>query len=391
MAEPERSVRVPFGRAAQVAAAALVLAASAFVIRAGTSEDSPGPLQLAGARSFERTAVPASEASRRIEFTDGSRIEMTAGTVVAPVENDAERLSLKLERGRATFDVVPGGPRRWRVVAQDVAVTVVGTVFEVESSRGVVRVSVERGSVHVFDRATGRDRQLFAGDRWEVERSGSEGDDEPQEASEQVRAREIASKADATGPGDPPSSDPLVTGELRPADDSDARQWVESGRGGPRGSDRTAELRPGRLDGDAESEGDADAHPEAWLELAEAGRYEEAYDVARRHGIGPDALGGKPDRLLLLADAARLSGHPRDARALLERLVADHPNSSSAAVAAVVLGRLEMDVMERPAKARNAFERAVELGLPAALRSDVKGRLEELGASGNTDEPRDDR
>ena len=84
---------------------------------------------------------------------------------------------------------------------------------------------------------------------------------------------------------------------------------------------------------------------------------------------------------MLLADVARLSGHPREAVAPLERMIAEHPGDPRAPVAAVMLGRLEMDRLVRPERARRAFERARELGLPAALAPDVDRRLARLDAA----------
>lgn len=85
----------------------------------------------------------------------------------------------------------------------------------------------------------------------------------------------------------------------------------------------------------------------------------------------------EPQRLLALADGARLSGHPADAVPPLERLIKEHPERPEAALAAVTLGRIFLDQLGRPRDAARAFERALALGAPQGLRGDVQARLVE--------------
>lgn len=87
--------------------------------------------------------------ARTTTLTDGSRVELSADSALEVLENDGRTFVCALRRGRATFDVVPGGPRRWRVEAGAVAVEVVGTRFRVDRGLGNVVVEVERGAVLV--------------------------------------------------------------------------------------------------------------------------------------------------------------------------------------------------------------------------------------------------
>ena len=82
-------------------------------------------------------------------FADGSRIEVAPQTELRVVRNDAHTLVTALERGRTTFDVRPGGPRRWLVEAGAASVEVVGTRFTVRRDDVAVHVEVERGVVLV--------------------------------------------------------------------------------------------------------------------------------------------------------------------------------------------------------------------------------------------------
>src|SRR5262249_52884406 len=64
-------------------------------------------------------------------------------------ENDGRRFDVRLDAGGATFDVKPGGPRRWTVACGATRVEVVGTRFTVERAGAGVAVSVSRGVVLV--------------------------------------------------------------------------------------------------------------------------------------------------------------------------------------------------------------------------------------------------
>ncbi len=159
---------------ALVAAAAVVLfvgfsktakTTTAEVSAAAPTTARPGPLHLATGGSV---AGPLSDAEPRETETvldDGSRISIASATELVPVENDGSHFSLRLSRGRAIFDVVPGGPRTWTIDAGNVKVTVLGTKFRVDRSDARIHVGVERGLVRVTsDRMPGGERQLRAGE-----------------------------------------------------------------------------------------------------------------------------------------------------------------------------------------------------------------------------------
>jgi transmembrane sensor len=79
---------------------------------------------------------------------------------------------------------------------------------------------------------------------------------------------------------------------------------------------------------------------------------------------------------------ARLSGHPADAAAPLERIVNHFGSDAQAPLAAFALGRLELDGLGHPGKAAAALQRALALGVPASLREDVRARLVEAYSRG---------
>lgn len=73
---------------------------------------------------------------------------------------------------------------------------------------------------------------------------------------------------------------------------------------------------------------------------------------------------------------------PREERALDEMVDSEDDltlaQDPRAALAAFTLGRMEMDELHRPARAREAFRRALALGLPTRLAAQARRRLEQL-------------
>jgi transmembrane sensor len=101
--------------------------------------------------------------SNLFALPDGSSVSARSSDArVQPVEVSLRSVTLKLESGSAKFSVTPDPTRPFRVLARDVTVTVLGTVFDVSLETGGVRVSVERGRVRVDSSST--TRELSPGD-----------------------------------------------------------------------------------------------------------------------------------------------------------------------------------------------------------------------------------
>jgi transmembrane sensor len=115
----------------------------------------------------------------------------------------------------------------------------------------------------------------------------------------------------------------------------------------------------------------------SFRDLARRGDYKGAYDALGASGIRRESMGDGVDTLLLLADIARLSGHPEEAAAPLARIVARRPNDPRTPLAAFTLGRLELDTLGQPARAARSFKAALALGLSEPLVEDARARLVE--------------
>jgi transmembrane sensor len=284
-----------------------------------------GPLRFADGRPL--VAVDAPAAGSRLALSDGSSVELGAGARFEPLESSGTSFLAVLQRGRASFEVRPGGPRRWQVECGLATVEVVGTRFACERAPGRLRVSVQRGEVVVRgERVADRARRLVAGQSLDI-----------------VEAPVVSAPVAAEPASSPPS--PLVAAAPVPASSEPEGAWRELARGGQ--------------------------HGEAFAALGRAGLRRET----QRLGVAD---------LLALADVARLSGHPREAVAPLERILTSFARDPQAPLAAFALGRLELDSLDQPHRAATALERALALGLPQSLQEDARARLvEAYGRAGD--------
>ncbi len=324
------------GRMLAVAAAVLLVAAGtifvAVVVLPGEGREDVErpqdwlPLTLRSGEPLDLfVVVEDEEGPREFDLSDGSRIEIHPDTEVRTLDNTRGAVRMRLERGRATFDVRPGGPRRWSIEAGAATVEVLGTSFTVERALDQVSVSVERGLVEVRSEQLSEGmRQLSAGQTLVLQLSE---DGEARHASPSI-----------------PSDMPVEEPETEPD-------------GGTKTSRRADML---------------------WQELARQGNHREAYDLLGAGGVSREMNRAESlDRLLALADVARLSGHPSEAVAPLERALAAYPGDRRASLAAFTLGRVYFDQLGRPADAARSFRSCLQLGAPTALQQNAYSRLVE--------------
>lgn len=84
-------------------------------------------------------------------WSDGSVAWLTSNTDLVTETETAEKITHRLRRGRARFEVTHKPQRIFRVDAENVSVEVLGTIFTVERDEATqnILVSVERGLVRV--------------------------------------------------------------------------------------------------------------------------------------------------------------------------------------------------------------------------------------------------
>ncbi len=97
----------------------------------------------------------------------------------------------------------------------------------------------------------------------------------------------------------------------------------------------------------------------------------------------PESIG--PKQLLEQADAARLSGHPREAASALDELRRRYRSDPRAGLAALQLGRLRLDSLHDAAGALEAFRDAAALSASPSVQEDALARqAQALEGLGNT-------
>jgi transmembrane sensor len=160
-----RQVAVPRRKSASrqwFAGAAVALAACLLLIY--------GPAMLTHLRADIATGTAE---LRQVTLSDGTVVELAAQSAL-DVRFSAERRSVTLFAGQAFFNVAPQAGRPFEVLAADLAVTVVGTAFDVHLRVDAATVGVQHGVVQV--RSVRSDApiaaQLGAGDQLTVERRG---------------------------------------------------------------------------------------------------------------------------------------------------------------------------------------------------------------------------
>jgi transmembrane sensor len=326
-----------------------VVALGMLVVLNPESFRGPEPAQaLQRADGIALGPIDASFEAQVVRLTDASEIRLAQGARLEPLQSSSSRFELLLARGSAEFSVTPGGPRRWLVEAGAARVEVVGTVFRVERRAGSVVVSVSSGAVLVRgEHVPGWVKKLSAGERVEVE-----------------AREETAQAAEAPSAGSDETSDEDAL-ETAAAETATEEPTVE-----PIAADEVARARRRARAAHARASGPRLADVE--------GTPEERYAALGPRGIAREtAAATSIETLLQLADVARLSGHPQEAVPPLTRALEAFRSSPQAALAAFTLGRVQLDQLELPRAAADAFERAIALRLPRALLPDCYRRLAE--------------
>lgn len=124
----------------------------------------------------------------------------------------------------------------------------------------------------------------------------------------------------------------------------------------------------------------AQATHKDWRDLARARKYELAYQSLRQDAQPLPSI-SDAEGLLLAADTARLSGHPREALSPLLRYLNRFSKDARAPSVAMILGRVYFDALNNPAAAAKAFARAELLDPSGPLAEDAVARQVESFAA----------
>jgi hypothetical protein len=117
-----------------------------------------------------------------------------------------------------------------------------------------------------------------------------------------------------------------------------------------------------------------------WLAMARAGRYAEAYRAADAEGIEDLCAKANSSALLLLGDAARLSGHPDTAHSAYLSVRSRFSGTKNGASAAFYLGRLDQDA-KHDSSAKKWFRAYLDEMPDGPLAAAALGRVLEIASS----------
>jgi transmembrane sensor len=185
LARIEAQIQARFdGRAASrsrrwIPAAIAVAAAAIIAAVALWPQDEPTAMRLDLTALVEPPEAPAASwpaipslPPAAIALADGSTATLHDGARIELAEHTGEEIVIEQSVGRVHYEVRPGMPRTFTVVADDVQVVVLGTAFWVTREETSVRVTVEHGRVRVLRAADGETpasvAELGAGDELSI-------------------------------------------------------------------------------------------------------------------------------------------------------------------------------------------------------------------------------
>ncbi|MGC4089638.1 MAG: FecR family protein [Polyangiaceae bacterium] len=335
--------RLHFGWAAAVAAAC-----AAALLGFWLKGASPRALQVTGSSvTVGRPIVAPAHRTIPLNFSDGSRVELGAGTEANVVSLTADGAVLELASGQADATVAHRSTTHWTLRAGPYRIAVTGTRFQLAWSpeRDHFELTLKEGSVLVTsDNSSHSAVTMRARERLVIERG--EWVLSPSEAA-----------SDATTPL--PSAEPRATVVEGPA------------RLAPQPS--SAALAP--------TPREPQVGGSEWQRLGKLGKYGAAYEEAQALGIRELMQSASPTALLSLAEICRFSGHANEASDVLNRLRQRFAASNEAAIAAFQLGRLATDGRQSAAWFRTYLKDRPQ----GALAREASGRLlEALDRAGDS-------
>ncbi len=365
----EPPARVPWWRRRAYFAATFAVASLAVVLLVTLSGLRAPSNALRAPSGPLPSTLHADRAPTRVALSDGSSILLEATARLDVLGNDERTFVTTLRRGKATFDVKPGGPRRWVVEAGLVSVEVLGTRFSVRRDATAVTVSVEHGTVLVRGDIVGSERRLTAGQSL-VARSDAA-------STEPVLAREPVVEAQA---GAPSSSQSPAPSSAAPASSLEPQRQEEM-HSSPKLAP-AAVRAPLTTDSEERSnpnDNRTDSTPPAsGARDTTSARSSDASNVT---AVARDAV----DRALEEADAERREGRLARAGSLYEKAVRLAPRGDARrGMAALSYAR----VAGNPERAATLLEASLDSMPPGLVEPALAHLADSYGRSGNRSKAR---
>jgi len=345
---------------------AIAMAAALCIVAIGWFSFSrrPAPLQfnVDGAAGVAQTWLAAPTARPLVvTFSDGTVLQIEPSSRARVVDIDQHGANISLESGLIRADVVHTSHSAWRLIAGPFAIRVTGTRFDVRwnSASQKFSIAVREGSVGVSGSIVGAERPVRAGEKL---------------VASVVQGRLDLINAETAASGAPSADDDRAEeartdqgppAELSPAD------APASPSSGPTTSSPEATAK--------------DLSPGAWREFAKSGDLRQAFASAEAHGFQSVCDSATPSELLLLGDAARLSGRSDRATEALLALRRRYPRDPRRAAAAFALGKVTFDQRHAYGQAAEWFATCVREQPSGPLAREASGRqIEALRNAGDS-------
>lgn len=317
------SGRSGFGRGFALSlAAAVCVALVAVVIALRTPARLAFTVDGSSGQAQTWLAAPAAR-PMLVQFSDGTLLTVDPLSRARVVDTDENGASIALESGSLSARVVHTPHSAWRLIAGPFAVRVTGTQFDLrwDSASQRFSITVLEGSVGVTGSIVGAERPVRAGETLVASVAEARFDLINGRQALSSPARAEAPPIDGPAFGDPTLA-PAASGATVEPSAPDAPTPTKDSAGG-------------------------------WRELAKKGDLRQAFAAADAHGFQSVCDGATPAELLLLGDAARVSGRADRATEALFSLRRRYPHDPRRAAAAFALGKVAFDQ-------RHAYGQAAE-------------------------------
>jgi transmembrane sensor len=284
-----------------------------------------------------------------VTFSDGTVLDMASASRARVVDTTENGANISLESGSIHAQVVHTAHSAWGLVAGPFAIRVTGTRFDVkwEPASQHFALSVTEGSVVVSGSIVGSERSVRAGER--LFASVAQGRLELSDAETAAANADLPPVADSAAPAEtatPESSaEPALAAPEAPAKESPVL---------------------------------------AWRQFANKGELRQAFVAAEAHGFQNACEAASAQELLLLGDAARLSGRSDRATEALLALRKRFPRDARRAAAAFALGKVAFDQQHAYGQAATWFATCMREQPSGPLAREAAGRqIEALRNAGD--------
>lgn len=271
----------------------------------------PARIPVVTAMTTGRPIVAPDDHGIPLNFPDGSRVELASGAKANVVELTQEGATLELQAGKAVASVIHRPNTHWSLRAGPYRVAVTGTKFALEwvPNESHFELALNEGSVVVTT-------------------------DQSSHAAVTMRSPEnlvidhgewhLNSQVDSMVRPENPSASSVSAAPIHE-------------------NEHAVVTSPNNLNPKSSRSTEAGLTVPGWQQLAQLGKYADAYSAAQQLGVTNLAQSASAQSMLVLSETCRFTGHASESLSVLTRLRQRFAGSDEAAIAAFQLGRLSSD------------------------------------------------